>query len=191
MDSNSSFCKSDQEILLNIAHDAIYNGLHNDRPAAVDPADYSAALKGEAASFVTLKSAGTLRGCIGSLEAVRPLVEDVNENAYAAAFRDPRFPPLSNRELEGLHISISVLSLPEAITFRSEQDLLEQLRAGIDGLILEEGRFRGTFLPAVWESLPNPQTFLRQLKLKAGLHPDYWSETLRVYRYHAEEISVV
>lgn len=191
MESKLSYSKSDQEILLNIAHDAIYHGLHNDRPAAVDPADYSASLQGKAASFVTLKSAGALRGCIGSLEAVRSLIEDVNENAYAAAFRDPRFPPLSNRELGELHISISVLSLPEAMTFRSEQDLLDQLRVGIDGLILEEGRSRGTFLPAVWESLPEPETFVRQLKLKAGLHPDYWSATLRVYRYRAEEISIV
>jgi AmmeMemoRadiSam system protein A len=185
-----SYSKGDQEILLDIAHDSIYHGLHNDYPAAVDPAEYSPALQGKAASFVTLKSAGALRGCIGSLHAVRPLVEDVNENAYSAAFRDPRFPPLSDRELGGVEISISILSSPEAITFRSEQDLIEQLRAGIDGLILEEGRFRGTFLPAVWEALPDPQVFLRQLKLKAGLHPDYWSTSLRVYRYRAEEISL-
>ena len=137
---------------------------------------------------MTLKYAGSLRGCIGTLQAIRPLVADVNENAYAAAFRDPRFTPLSHRELSELHISISILSSPEPIRFFSEQDLIGQLRVGIDGLILEEEHHRGTFLPAVWETLPDPRAFLAQLKIKAGLHPGYWSSTLRIYRYQTEVI---
>jgi hypothetical protein len=182
------YTNSDHETLLSVAHNAISHGLTKGVPAAVELGAYSKPLQGEAASFVTLKYAGSLRGCIGTLQAVRPLVADVNENAYSAAFRDPRFLPLSHGELSGLHISISILSSPEPIDFVSEQDLLGQLHAGIDGLILEEGYQRGTFLPAVWESLPDPRVFLRQLKIKAGLHPDYWSSTLRIHRYQTELI---
>jgi AmmeMemoRadiSam system protein A len=188
MNPDSSYTSTEQETLLQVAHDGIRHGLNRGSPAPVDSADYSNSLRMKGASFVTLKSAGALRGCIGTLEATRPLVEDVNENAFAAAFRDPRFPPLSDRELSELHISISILSSPEPMEFGSEQDLLGQIRVGIDGLILEEGYRRGTFLPAVWEALPDPQSFFRQLKIKAGLHPDYWSASLRVYRYHAEVI---
>jgi hypothetical protein len=188
MKPDSSYTSTEQETLLQVAYDGISHGLSRGSPASVDLTDYSNSLQIKAASFVTLKSAGALRGCIGTLEAIRPLVEDVNENAFAAAFRDPRFPPLSDRELGELHISISILSPPEPMAFRSEPDLLEQIRVGIDGLILEEGYHRGTFLPAVWEALPEPQSFFRQLKIKAGLQPDYWSSTLRIYRYHAEVI---
>jgi AmmeMemoRadiSam system protein A len=182
------YTNTDHEALLGVAHNAISHGLNKGAPAVVELDDYPRPLRGQAASFVTLKYAGSLRGCIGTLQAVRPLVADVNENAYAAAFRDPRFLPLSHRELGGLHISISILSSPQPISFVSEQDLLGQLRVGIDGLILEEEHHRGTFLPAVWESLPDPRAFLRQLKIKAGLHPDYWSATLRIHRYHTEVI---
>jgi AmmeMemoRadiSam system protein A len=129
-----------------------------------------------------------LRGCIGTLQAFRPLVEDVAHNAYAAAFHDPRFPRLSAKEYAQLHYHISILSTPEPVKFKDEQDLLAQLRPGIDGLVLEEGLYRGTFLPQVWESLPEPKTFLRHLKQKAGLHPDYWSTTIKVQRYTVEEI---
>jgi uncharacterized protein len=188
MRQGTSYSGADQEVLLQIAHNAIGHGLRSGTTASIELTGYSNSLQERAASFVTLKSAGSLRGCIGTLQAIRPLAEDVNENAYAAAFRDPRFPPLSDRELNGLQISISILSSPEPVICRSERDLLDQLRAGIDGLILEEGHRRGTFLPAVWEALPDPLAFLRQLKIKAGLHPDYWSATLRVYRYQAEVI---
>ena len=184
----TAYSKIDHETLLQIAHDAISHGLRHGGPADVAPEAYPKSLQAQAASFVTLKCAGLLRGCIGTLQAVRPLVTDVNKNAYAAAFHDPRFLPLSDRELTDLQISISVLTTPEAMSFRSQQDLLEQLQAGVDGLILEEGAERGTFLPTVWESLPDPGEFLRQLKVKAGLHPDYWSATLRIYRYRTEVI---
>ena len=124
-----------------------------------------------------------LRGCIGTLEACRPLAEDVSRNAWAAAFRDPRFPPLQESELAGLDIHISVLSEAEPVTFGSEQDLLGRIRPGVDGLILEERSARGTFLPSVWESLPEPEQFLAHLKLKAGLPADYWSASVRMWRY--------
>lgn len=140
------------------------------------------------ATFVTLEIGGQLRGCIGMLEAHRPLANDVAENAFSAAFRDPRFPPLSDVEFDDLEISISVLSPPEEMSFSSEKDLLDQIRPGIDGLILEEGFRKGTFLPSVWEQLSEKEAFLEHLKQKAGLPPGYWSDTLRVFRYTAEYI---
>ena len=135
------------------------------------------------ATFVTLTIGGRLRGCIGMLEACRPLAEDVAENARAAAFEDPRFPPLTLPELAKLEIHISILSPSEEMVFSSESDLLRQIRPGVDGLILQEGFRRGTFLPSVWAELPEKELFLTHLKLKAGLPADYWSDTLRVFRY--------
>ena len=150
--------------------------------------DYPAELTEPRATFVTLEKNHQLRGCIGMLEAVRPLAEDIAENAFSAAFRDPRFPPLEAYELNDLEIHLSILTPAEPVSFSSEQDLLAQLQPGIDGLILEEGHRRGTFLPSVWESLPEPGQFLRHLKQKAGLPSDYWSKNIRIYRYQAEII---
>ncbi len=178
--------EQERDTLLSIAATSIRHGLDTGRPLAVDPLAYPAALQQPGASFVTLELDGRLRGCIGSLEAVRPLVHDVAANAFAAAFSDPRFPPLSAAELPRLHVSLSLLGPAEAVQFDSEADLTAQLQPGVDGLILEaEGR-RGTFLPSVWESLPDPAQFLRQLKLKAGLPADYWSNAIRVSRYRTE-----
>jgi AmmeMemoRadiSam system protein A len=129
-----------------------------------------------------------LRGCIGGLEPVRPLVQDVADNAYAAAFQDPRFPPLEAAEFNAVKIHISLLTLPQALVFSSEQNALTQLRPGIDGVILQEGERRATFLPSVWKSLISPERFLSSLKEKAGFSADYWSETLRLFRYGCEEI---
>ncbi len=140
------------------------------------------------ATFVTLTIDAQLRGCIGTLEARRALVEDVASNAYSAAFEDPRFAPLERAEFERLDIHLSLLSAPEPIQFGSEKDLLAQIRPSLDGLVLEEGARRGTFLPSVWEQLPDPVEFLRHLKRKAGLPADYWSATLRVSRYTSESI---
>jgi len=145
-------------------------------------------LKEKRATFVTLTLNGNLRGCIGMLEACRPLVEDVAENAVSAAFHDPRFPPLSREEFDDLKISISVLSPPQEMIFSDEADLLEKIRPGIDGLILQEGFRKGTFLPSVWEELPETERFFEHLKLKAGLPAGYWSDTLCVSRYTAETI---
>ena len=127
-----------------------------------------------------------LRGCIGHLEAVQPLVVDVAENAFAAAFRDPRFPALTAREWPDVEVHLSILTPAQPITFVDEPDLLAQLRPGEDGLILEDGPNRGTFLPSVWESLPDAGQFLTQLKRKAGLAANHWSEQLRIYRYGTE-----
>ena len=137
----------------------------------------------QGAAFVTLKKGDQLRGCIGSLSAYRPLCEDVAENAYAAAFRDPRFNALTAEEIDDIDLSISVLTPPEMIVFTSEEDLIAQLRPGVDGLIMTEGSNRGTFLPSVWENYPQAESFLKHLKMKAGLPASYWSGTIKVERY--------
>jgi AmmeMemoRadiSam system protein A len=135
------------------------------------------------ASFVTLTQDGDLRGCIGSLEAHRPLVVDVQKNAVAAAFHDPRFSPLSNHEFARVRVEVSQLSAAEPLAFENEAHALNQLRPRVDGLILEYGRHRSTFLPQVWETLARPEIFLAQLKRKAGLPADFWHDQLRLSRY--------
>ena len=172
--------------LLDLARASINYGLDNGHPLPVNVADYAQELQQERACFVTLNLHGSLRGCIGHLEAMQPLVKDVVDNAYAAAFRDPRFPPLEKREAKELEIHISILTPAHSLVFSSEAELLSLLRPGIDGVILEEGARRGTFLPAVWESLPDRKSFLQQLKVKAGLSPGYWSDSIVVYRYETE-----
>jgi uncharacterized protein len=173
-------------MLLGVAAGSIEHGLNQGSPLEPDPHDYPVALQAERASFVTLHIAGALRGCIGVLDAVRPLVLDVAHNAFAAAFQDPRFPPLTRAELPHLEIHISILTPPQPMRFSSEADLLGQIRPGIDGLILEDRGRRGTFLPSVWEQLPDPAEFLEHLRHKAGLPWGHWSDTLAVSRYTAE-----
>ncbi|HVK54540.1 MAG TPA: AmmeMemoRadiSam system protein A [Burkholderiales bacterium] len=136
-----------------------------------------------AACFVTLHRHGELRGCIGTIEAYRPLIKDVKANAVSAAMRDPRFTPLQRAEFEHIDIEVSVLSPTEAMSFSDELDVLSQIRIGVDGLVLEWRGHRGTFLPQVWESLPNKQDFLQQLKRKAGLPANFWAVDLNLYRY--------
>ena len=185
----SNLGPSERRILLDVARSSIRHGLDRGSRLEIDPADYPAALQAQRASFVTLHLEDELRGCIGHLEAVEPLVADVADNAFSAAFKDPRFPALRAAELAGLHIHISVLSPAEPMQFHSEADLLRQLRPGVDGLILEDGWARGTFLPSVWESLPEPREFLTHLKRKAGLPMSHWSDRLRIYRYTTESFS--
>ena len=180
----------ERRALLTLASASIRHGLETGRPLPVDLDAQPDTLRAERAAFVTLHRDTQLRGCIGHLEAVQPLARDVAENAFAAAFRDPRFPPLTAGEFDSLHIDISVLTPSEPIAFASEAELIALLRPGIDGVILEDsaagqGR-RGTFLPSVWEQLPQPREFLRHLKQKAGLSPDYWGDGLRAWRYRTE-----
>ena len=178
-----------QQRLMAIAKHSIDNGLTTGRPLSIELADFPKELTEHCASFVTLEKNHQLRGCIGMLEAVRPLVKDIAENAFSAAFRDPRFPPLSRDEFKDIEIHLSLLTVPERLLFTSEQDLINQLQPAVDGLILEETYHRGTFLPSVWEQLPDPKTFLRHLKQKAGLPADYWSDSVKIYRYRTEVIS--
>lgn len=181
-----SYSSLQRQRLLELARMSIAHGLESGKPLQISQNDVDSDMWQARACFVTLHQSHQLRGCIGSLEAHRPLAEDVCENAYAAAFRDPRFPALSGTEFKTIDLSISVLSESEPMHFVSEADLIRQIRPGIDGLILEDRGHRGTFLPAVWEQLPDPVDFLQHLKIKAGLPPDHWSDSLQVSRYTSE-----
>jgi len=176
------------EPLLSVAYHSIVNGLRTGEALAVDPARFEPALRELGACFVTLRVDRALRGCTGSLEPVRPLVDDVAHHAFCAAFLDSRFPPLREEELHRLQVHVSILGPCEPIAAASEGELLAGLRPGLDGLVLEEGSLRSTFLPAVWQQLPAPQEFLRHLKRKAGLPDDYWSVALRFSRYQVLEL---
>jgi AmmeMemoRadiSam system protein A len=166
-------------VLLGLARGAIAErfGRNGVVPAAHE------ALERPGATFVTLTQQGRLRGCIGSLQAHRRLLDDVRENAVAAAFRDPRFPPLAVDEFDLTAVEVSLLTAPEPLCFRDEADFMAQLRPGVDGIVFQYGHHRSTFLPQVWESLPEPRQFMQQLKRKAGLPPDFWHDDVRILRY--------
>lgn len=170
-------------LLLQLARNAIAQRLEGIRMAIPDAPE----LRVPAATFVTLTRDGQLRGCIGSLEASRPLAEDVAENAVAAAFRDPRFAPLAADELADLRVEVSRLTPPEPLPCTNEEEALAALRPGEDGLVFEEGARRATFLPQVWEALPQPREFLGRLKEKAGFDATYWSPRVRLYRYRVRK----
>lgn len=170
-------------LLLQIARSAISNKL-GQAVALPEPSSQAAdVLQAAGASFVTLNQQGQLRGCIGSLQAHRPLMVDVQANAIAAALHDPRFAPLRLVELEITTVEVSVLSAMQPMPFSSEADALAQLRPGVDGVVFEFGRYRSTFLPQVWEHFAQPRDFLAMLKRKAGLPDDFWTDEVSLLRY--------
>jgi MEMO1 family protein len=180
------YSTDERRTLLEVARWSIRTGLDSGANIAPEPSLYPPLLRSPGATFVTLRIDDALRGCMGTLRANAPLVTDVAHNAFTAAFRDPRFTPLSTGEYRQLAVEVSVLGEPRPFPVDSEADLLERVRPGIDGLILvDEGR-RGTLLPTVWESIPDPAEFVQTLKRKAGLPAEYWSETLRIFRYTTE-----
>ncbi|MFZ2855355.1 MAG: AmmeMemoRadiSam system protein A [Rhodocyclaceae bacterium] len=169
--------------LLSIARNAI--GERFGQAAA--SVSVTAELAAPGASFVTLTQGGKLRGCIGSLQPYRPLAADVAGNAVTAAFHDSRFPPLSAKELAHTRVEVSLLTPAEPMAFVDEADALARLRPGVDGVILICGERRSTFLPQVWESLPEARQFMTQLKLKAGLPADYWDGKISLARYGVQK----
>ena len=177
------------ETLLHVAAASIEFGLEYGKPSPLDETHHNADLQSHGASFVTLKKSNRLRGCVGSSQAYRALVLDTAENAFSAAFKDPRFEPLKAAELDDLSLSIAVLSPSSPMAFEDEADLLRQLQPGTDGLIIAEGKKRALFLPVVWESLGKAEDFLAHLKIKAGLAKDYWSESFEVRRFITEQVS--
>ena len=179
--------EEDRQILHGLAYRSIEHGLDTGKALEVDIDEVPAELREKRATFVTLHRNGELRGCLGILKPLRPLAEDVAYNAWAAAFTDSRFMPLTAGELDDLDIHISILGTPEKLDFSCESDLVKQIRPGVDGLILEDGLNRGTFLPSVWESLTDARDFLKHLKLKSGLPANYWSDNIKVSRYTVEE----
>jgi len=175
-----------RQLLKQLAKDSIEYGLANQRPLFVDISSMPEKLTEHRATFVTLEINNQLRGCIGMLDAQRPLAEDVAFNSYAAAFSDSRFPPVEYYELANLSIHISVLNPAAQLNIQSETDLIKQLKPDIDGLIIEDESHRATFLPSVWQSLPRAEDFVHHLKIKAGFDADYWSKNIRAYRYSTE-----
>ncbi len=152
------------------------------------PSEYDCVFEEAGASFVTLEINGNLRGCIGSIVAHRALIDDIISNAHAAAFRDPRFNPLTREEFERVQISVSLLSQPEKMLFESEEALLSQMIPYEDGIIIRDGNYQAVYLPVVWEQLPDKRDFLNSLKQKAGLPPDYFSEDFQAFRFRALSI---
>ena len=173
--------------LLDIAARSIRHGLEHGRGCDVDLDRLAPELGERRATFVTLEANGRLRGCIGSLAATRALAADVAHNAHAAALADPRFPPVEAEEIDGLGVKISVLSPHVPIHADSEADLVRTLRPGIDGLVINDGDKRATFLPSVWGGIAEPERFVRELARKAGWPAGHWSKTVRAWRYTTEE----
>lgn len=178
----------DRRLLLQIARDAVSRELQGERRRRLDLSEYSPRLRELGACFVTLTKKGDLRGCVGSIEAAQPLVLDVQDRSLAAAFGDPRFPPLSEQELAEVEIEISILTPPRRLQYHDPGDLPGLLRPGVDGVILSHQFRRATFLPQVWEKLPEPEIFLGRLCQKMGMPPDAWKQSLmEVETYQAEK----
>lgn len=183
-----ALCDDHCQLLRQAARRSIEHGLAHGIELNIRELDYPPALQVPTATFVTLRHRGELLGCIGTLRPVRALICDVSHNAYHAAFSDMRFEPIGVAHLAALEIHISVLSALEPLRFSGEADLLAQLRVGVDGLVIAEHGSTATFLPVMWERLPDPAEFLQALKEKAGWLPDFWSDTIEAFRYTAEQV---
>lgn len=176
------------EDLVKLIVRSIEYGLAKNQPPKVAVNTFAKELQVKRATFVTLEKKGVLRGCIGTIVAYRSLVEDIVENAFAAAFRDPRFPPLQADERQDLSFSLSVLSPMSQMSFDNEEHFLEQLRPLIDGVLIQDGKHRSVFLPQVWDQLPEKADFLNRLRLKAGMAPDHWSDTFQAWRFTVQKV---
>jgi len=178
----------ERQTLLRLARSAIERAVRGEDPPVLDQDTITSHLREPGASFVTLTINGQLRGCIGALEPSQPLVEDVRQHALAAALDDPRFTPVKPQELSQIEIELSRLSIPRNLSYRDASDLLSQLHPGVDGVILREGSRRATFLPQVWEKIPDKPAFLDNLCMKMGVPPDSWRQRkLEVQTYQVEE----
>ena len=179
---------AEKHTLLQLARQALESGVQGSSLPPVDEASLTPALRAEGASFVTLTVGGNLRGCIGALEPYQPLAEDVREHAVAAALQDYRFHPVQREELPRIEIEVSRLTIPVPLVYKDAADLLSKLHPGVDGVILRDGFRRATFLPQVWEKIPDPSEFLENLCYKMGAAPDTWRrKKLEVLIYHVEE----
>ena len=178
----------EQKILLVLARQAMVCAVKGEPLSPLDPSALTPRLQEQGASFITLTIGEALRGCIGALEPYQSLAEDVREHAAAAALQDPRFPPVSDQELSRIEIEISRLTRPIPLEYRDPDDLLSKLRPGVDGVILRDDHRRSTFLPQVWEKLPDPAEFLTSRCYKMGADPHLWQKKhLEVLVYQVEE----
>ncbi len=172
--------------VIELCRKTISAGLHS---SSYVPQNYPCVFEESGACFVTLTIAGQLRGCIGSVIAHRPLIMDLIKNAHSAAFADPRFKPLTSEELYEIDIEVSLLSSPEKMQFKTEDELMEQIVPRRDGIIIRDGNYQAVFLPCVWEQLPDKTEFMQALKQKAGLKKSYFSETFTAFRFSAVELA--
>ncbi len=175
--------EADESQLLELACKSLASAVAGKSVPQVAVGTFAAALQRPGATFVTLTRGGRLRGCLGSLQAFRPLVLDLVERSHSTAVKDSRFPPVRRDELAGLHLEIAVLTAPVELRFQDADELLAQLRPGIDGLTIEDQGHRATFLPKVWSEISEPARFLARLRQKARLSPDHWSGTFRAWKY--------
>lgn len=186
---STSLSTLERAALLRTARSAIAQSFGGIEPVVPVPDAAYPGLAAPGASFVTILCRDELRGCCGTLEAHRPLLVDVWSNARASAFEDPRFLPLQRHEWTETTLEVSVLSALERLVVASESDLLAQLEPGTHGLVLADARGRATFLPKVWERLPDPRDFVSHLKAKAGWPAGYWTDRMEVHRYTVEVVA--
>lgn len=185
---DESLTEAERKILLRLAREALERGVRGEPLPALDASALTPLLRSAGASFITLTEHGELRGCIGALQPYQPLAEDVREHAIAAALQDYRFPPVIPGELPDIEIEISRLTVPKALVYRSPEELLEKLHPGLDGVILRDGARRATFLPQVWEKIPEKVEFMNQLCAKMGAAHNLWRRKhLEVLVYQVEE----
>lgn len=178
----------EQQTLLRMAREAMEYAVRAKKLPPLNSSKLSSTLREQGASFVTLTIRGQLRGCIGALEAYQPLADDVREHAIAAALEDPRFPPVSEDELSRIQIEVSRLTRPVPLEYTDANDLISKLRPHVDGVILRDGFHRATFLPQVWEKIPDPSKFLDNLCYKMGVSDNLWrNKHLDVLVYQVEE----
>ncbi len=185
----SNFARHNRQELLEIARKSLESAVINGHPYQPEREKMNDVLFNKGAAFVTLRKGKLLRGCIGSLKPTKAIAVDIADNAYAAAMNDDRFKPLRAEELKEISFSIALLTNFEAIEFKSHEDLLSKIRPNEDGLIIEDGKREGLFLPAVWKEIADKEEFINQLKIKAGLPPSYWSDQMKVYRFKTVEIT--
>jgi AmmeMemoRadiSam system protein A len=180
--------QEEQQTLLHVAREAMEHAVRGEKLPPMPEGILTPNMREQEASFVTLTIHGQLRGCIGALEAYQPLADDVREHAVAAALDDPRFPPVREDELSGIQIEVSRLTRPVPLEYRDADDLLSRLKPYVDGVILRDGFRRATFLPQVWEKLPDPSEFLNNLCYKMGASENLWRHKhLDVLVYQVEE----
>jgi len=171
-----------------MAREALEHGVRGEKLPVLDKETLPEHLRDQGVSFVTLTIRGELRGCIGALEAYQPLVDDVREHAVAAALEDPRFSPVREDELSRIQIEVSRLTRPVPLKYKNAEDLLSHLRPHVDGVILKDGYRRATFLPQVWEKIPDPAEFMNNLCYKMGVHETHWrNKHLDVFTYQVDE----
>lgn len=188
IESLNEFSKLYAEHLKNIAKTSIERAVKSKKHYSPSKSHFPEDVFDKGASFVTLYKKGELRGCIGTVLPVSSIAQDIANNAYAAALEDSRFPPVTEEELPDLSYSIALLSGFEKINYTNEADVIEQIKANVDGLIIRDGNRQGVFLPAVWKELPNKEDFFKHLKIKAGMNPNYWNNRIVVYRFRTVEI---